>query len=115
MPGPARGVHDPQFAGGVAAKPGAGRTLPAPLLSLMGQLELEFVFFFEPLAPGVELPRADVGFDCFVAGRPERLDIHRHIHIAERIDRYVARRFWVHRPFNVRRALRRELTCSTPR
>jgi len=81
----------------------------------MGQLELEFVFILEPLAPRVELPRAELGFDCFVAGRPEWLDIHRHIPIAERIDRHVARRLWVYRTFDVRRTLRRELTCSTPR
>ena len=80
----------------------------------MGQLELEFVFILEPLAPGVELPRAELGFDRVVAGQPQRLDLHRHIRLAQRIVRHVARRFWVHRPFNVRRALRGELTCSMP-
>jgi hypothetical protein len=38
----------------------------------MGQLELEFVFFLESLAPGVELPGADVGFDRIVARQPRR-------------------------------------------
>ena len=108
---PARGVHDRQSAGGLAAEPRAGRALPAPLLSLMGQLELEFVFIVEPLAPGVELSRADLGFDCFVAGQPRRLDLHQHINPAQRIDRHVARRVWLNRTFDVRRTLWRKLTC----
>ena len=88
---PARGVHDRQSAGGLAAEPRAGRALPAPLLPLMGQLELEFVFFLESLAPGVELPGADVGFDRIVARQPRRLSLHQHINLAQRVDRYLAR------------------------
>ena len=80
----------------------------------MGQLELEFVFFLESLAPGVELPGADVGFDRFVAGQPQWFVVHQHIQLAQRVDRHVARRLWVDRTFDVRRALRRKLTCSMP-
>jgi len=81
----------------------------------MGQLELEFVFILEPLAPRVELPGADIGFDCFVARQPQWFVFHQHIQLAQRVDGHVARRLWFHRSFDVRRALRRELTCSTPR
>jgi len=77
----------------------------------MGQLELEFVFILEPLAPGVELPGTHIGFDCFVARQPQWPDRHRHIHLAQRIDRHVARRLWLDRAFDVRRAFRRKLTC----
>jgi len=80
----------------------------------MGQLELEFVFILEPLAPGVELPRTDLGFDCFVAGQPQWFVVHQHIQLAQRVDRHVARRLWVDRTFDVRWALRRKLTCSMP-
>ena len=81
----------------------------------MGQLELEFVFFLESLAPGVELPGADIGFDRIVARQPRRLSLHQHINLAQRVDRYLARRLWVDRTFDVRWALRRKLTCSMPR
>lgn len=85
--------------------------MPASLLPLMGQLELEFVFILEPLAPRVELPRAELCFDCFVAGQPHRLAFHQHIRLAQRIDRHVARRLRVDRPFDVRRPFGRKLTC----
>ena len=86
--------------------------MPTPLLSLMGQLELDFVLILEPLAPRVELPRAELGFDCFVAGQPRRLDLPQHIRFAQqRIYRHVARRLRVDRTFDVRRTLWRKLTC----
>ena len=112
MPGPARGIDDAQPAGRTAAERRARAAVPTPLLSLMGQLELEFVLILEPLAPGVELSRADVGFDRIVAGQPRRLDFPQHIRFAQqRVYRHVARRLRVDRTFDVRRTLWRKLTC----
>jgi hypothetical protein len=72
-------------------------------------LELFGLLVVGPVARLVRPPHADIGLDCAI-GQPERRDIDQHIRAAQRVDRYVARRFWFDRPFDVR-PFRRKLTC----
>jgi hypothetical protein len=79
-------------------------TLPAPPLGHLA-LGIGRILVLEPFAPGVELPRANLGFDGSLAGQPQRINIDQHIHLAHRLDEHVARRLrldW---------SLQRELTC----
>ena len=79
MPGAASGLDHGQSVRGVAAKTCAGTAVPAPLLSIVGQLELEFGLVIQPAGLLLGGPHADLGLDRADLRRPQW---HRH-HIDE--------------------------------
>ena len=81
--------------------------MPASLVSLMWQLGLEFVLILEPAGSFLDRPNADLGFDSTDLRWPQRHWYR--IHEVWTFD--VARRLWLDRTFDVRRAFRRKLTC----